>query len=182
MHRALGMVEFSTVIKGIEAMDNMIKTANVRILQSHTLCPGRYILLIQGELSAVKASMSYCDTHYTSYIRKKFVLGNPHDQLIHVLGNNKVDIPKEAAMGMLETNNIPAVLKSADECVKSAEVRIVKLMLGQHIGGKGVLVIAGEVAGVEEAIQHACIICEEEKSIVDFTIIPRPDPITWEQV
>ncbi|MCR4590754.1 MAG: BMC domain-containing protein [Lachnospiraceae bacterium] len=42
--------------KGVTAADEMVKTSNVELLEAETVCPGKYIALIAGELSAVKSS------------------------------------------------------------------------------------------------------------------------------
>lgn len=181
MDRALGMMEFKTVVKGIEGMDIMVKTAKVKIMRSHTLCPGRYIVLIKGELGAVKAAVEGCNKKLDSFIRNTYILGNPHKQLYEGL-NDQYDLKQVKAMGIIETNAIPAILKAADQSLKAAEVNLAKIMLGNHIGGKGVLVITGELAAVEEALQHASSACEESNTLVDFTIIPRPDQSVWDAI
>lgn len=55
--QSLGMVELNTVSSGISAADIMLKTAHVEILISETVCPGKYIVLIAGILSAVTAAV-----------------------------------------------------------------------------------------------------------------------------
>ena len=57
INKALGMVEYQTVSAGIAATDLMIKTANVEVIQSSVVCPGKYITLLTGELSAVTAAI-----------------------------------------------------------------------------------------------------------------------------
>ena len=56
MSKAIGMVEYKTVSAGMTAADTMIKTAEIEVIQASTVCPGKYIVLVTGELSAVKAS------------------------------------------------------------------------------------------------------------------------------
>ena len=57
LNKAIGMVEYQTVSAGITAADLMIKTANMEILQSSVVCPGKYVTLISGELSAIRAAI-----------------------------------------------------------------------------------------------------------------------------
>ena len=57
MSRAIGMIEFKTVSAGITAADRMVKTADVELLEAQTVCPGKYIALIAGDLSAVTAAV-----------------------------------------------------------------------------------------------------------------------------
>mgnify|MGYP000738976810 CR=1 FL=1 len=58
MSKAIGMIEFKTVSAGITAADAMVKTADVELLEAQTVCPGKYIALITGSLSAVNAAYS----------------------------------------------------------------------------------------------------------------------------
>ena len=54
MSRAIGMIEFKTTPAGITAADAMVKTSEVEIVEAQTVCPGKYIAIITGDLSAVK--------------------------------------------------------------------------------------------------------------------------------
>ena len=62
MGKAIGMVEFQTVSTGMNGADTMIKTAEVDIVECATVCPGKYIVIISGEISAVKASVDAAKT------------------------------------------------------------------------------------------------------------------------
>ena len=57
MSKAIGMVEYKTVSAGITAADAMVKTSEVSIIEAQTVCPGKYIAIITGDLSAVKAAV-----------------------------------------------------------------------------------------------------------------------------
>ena len=57
MSRAIGMIEFKTTPAGITAADAMVKTSEVEIVEAQTVCPGKYIAIITGDLSAVKAAV-----------------------------------------------------------------------------------------------------------------------------
>ena len=56
MSKAIGMVEYKTVSAGISAADLMIKSADIEIIEASTVCPGKYIILICGALSAVRGT------------------------------------------------------------------------------------------------------------------------------
>ena len=57
MGKAIGMVEYLTVSTGVQAADMILKTAKVSIIEAKTVCPGKYIIIFSGELSAVNASI-----------------------------------------------------------------------------------------------------------------------------
>ena len=58
MIRAIGLVEFVSIAKGIEAADAMLKAANIELLEAKPICPGKYIVLICGDVSAVENSVN----------------------------------------------------------------------------------------------------------------------------
>ena len=62
MGRAIGMIEFKTVSAGVAAADIMVKTAAVELVEAQTVCPGKYIALITGDLSSVEAAVSAAES------------------------------------------------------------------------------------------------------------------------
>ena len=79
MSKAIGMVEYKTVSSGVTAADAMVKTSEVDIIEAQTVCPGKYIAVISGDLSAVKAAVDTAKTNYGMHLINSFVLGNPHE-------------------------------------------------------------------------------------------------------
>ncbi len=102
MHKAIGMAEYQTVSTGIRAADLMVKTADVDIMEAQTVCPGKYIVLICGELSAVRAAVDATKTMYGGKLIDSFVLGNPDESIFPAIyGANAVE--NKNALGVLET-------------------------------------------------------------------------------
>ena len=81
MSKAIGMIEYKTVSAGITATDIMVKTSEVDIVEAQTVCPGKYISIITGELSAVRASIDAAKGAYEEQHIDSFVLGNPDDSI-----------------------------------------------------------------------------------------------------
>lgn len=81
MSKAIGMVEYVTVSTGILAADTMVKTADVEVIEAQTVCPGKYIIIISGELSAVRAAVDASKTRFDEKLIDSFVLGNPHESI-----------------------------------------------------------------------------------------------------
>lgn len=79
MSKALGMIEFKTVSAGVTAADAMVKTAAVELVEAQAVCPGKYIALIKGDLSAVDAAVETAKVQYGEQLIDSFVLGNPHE-------------------------------------------------------------------------------------------------------
>lgn len=57
MSKAVGIVELSSIAKGMETGDAMLKSANVELLVSKTLCPGKFLLMLGGDVGAVQQAI-----------------------------------------------------------------------------------------------------------------------------
>jgi microcompartment protein CcmL/EutN len=55
---AIGLVELSCIHKGFEVLDKMVKSARVEKILARTICSGKYLILIRGELADVEASIA----------------------------------------------------------------------------------------------------------------------------
>lgn len=76
MSKAIGMVEYKTTSAGVVAADSMVKTSEVSIIEAQTVCPGKYIVIITGDLSAVTSAVDNAKTMHGKHLINSFVLGN----------------------------------------------------------------------------------------------------------
>lgn len=181
MGKAIGMVEFQTVSTGMSGADTMIKTAEVDIIECSTVCPGKYIVIISGELSAVKASVDAAKSKYGAKVIDSFVLGNPHDSLFSAIYGATAPEGVEA-LGVMESFSAATAIVAADAAAKTALVELIELRLARGMCGKSYLLLTGSVSAVSAAIEKA----EEEASargmLLDSSVIPRPDKKLWQSI
>ena len=181
MSRAIGMAEFKTVSAGMTAADTMVKTSEVDIIEAETVCPGKYIVIITGELSAVNASVQAAATQHPLHLIDSFVLGNPADEIFPAIyGASHVEIV--SALGIIETYDAAAIIVAADQAAKTAEVSLIEIRLARGMCGKSYLLITGEVAAVEAAIARAQKAVEPRGMFLDSSVIARPDKKLIDQI
>lgn len=181
MKKAIGMVEFKTVSSGMRAADRMVKTAEVELLQADTVCPGKFLALISGDLSAVKAAVEAASVQDAEQLIDTFVLGNPHDTIFSALyGASEIGNPN--ALGVLETFSASAAIVAADIAAKTALVDLIELRLARGMCGKSYLLLTGEIAAVEAAIERAKQGAGENGMFLDSAVIPRPDKKFWSKI
>ena len=173
MSRAIGMVEYKTVSTGIKAADLIVKTAEIELIQAQTVCPGKYIILFAGDLSAVRVCVDAAEREYPESLIDKFVLGNPHESVFKAL-TCTAEIDDVAALGVLETFTGASVIVAADHAAKTAEVNLFEIRVARGMCGKSYLLLTGSVAAVTEAIESACRIVKEEGLLLDYAVIPSP--------
>lgn len=53
---AVGVIEIKSIAKGVEACDSALKSAGVRLISAHPSCPGKYEILLTGNLSDVQTA------------------------------------------------------------------------------------------------------------------------------
>lgn len=58
MTQAIGILELTSIARGIELGDVMLKSANVQLLLCRTLCPGKYLLMLGGDVGAVQQAIA----------------------------------------------------------------------------------------------------------------------------
>lgn len=175
MGKSIGMIEFKTVSAGVKAADQMVKTAAVDIIEAQTVCPGKYIALITGELSAVRAAVDAAERICESQLIDSFVLGNPHESIFPAIYGT-TQIEKVAALGILETYDAASIIVAADEAAKTAIVDLIELRIAKGMCGKSYMMLTGEVAAVEAAIERAKSTVAPKGMFLDATVIASPDP------
>lgn len=174
MSRAIGMVEYKTVSAGITAADAMVKASDIDIIEAQTVCPGKYIVIITGDLSAVNTAIEVAKLSYGTHLIGDFVLGNPHDAIFPAIyGTTNIEVIH--SLGILETYDASTIIVAADEAAKTAIVDLIELRLARGMCGKSYLMLTGEVAAVEAAIERAKIAAGEKGMYLDSSVMANPD-------
>ena len=174
MSKAIGMVEYKTVASGVVAADAMVKTSEVDIIEAQTVCPGKYIVIISGDLSAVRAAVDNAKNLHGRYLISSFVLGNPHESIFPAI-YGATEIEEVSALGIIETYDAASMIVAADEAAKTAIVDLVELRLARGMCGKSYMMITGEVSAVEASIDRAKELVAAKGMYLDSSVIAHPD-------
>lgn len=167
----LGLVECGSIAAGVELADFMLKAAEVELVRATTICSGRYMIYVSGERDAVERSICVARDSGRS-LADSFVLSNISPQVIAVL--KKGEEPEQGdAIGVVECKTVSSGIAAADNAVKRAAIRLVRLVAGQGINGKSYFVISGDVASVTEAIEAAREVLGQK--VIKTVVLPRPE-------
>lgn len=173
MIRAIGLIELNSIAKGIETTDKMIKAAEVELLFSKAVCPGKFIVLVTGDMAAVKASVEIGVSWGEHYVVDYLLLANIAKEVISAI-NGVSSIENVNALGVLEFFSIAAAMIAADKAVKTAAVDLLEVRLGIGIGGKSFITLTGDVSSVTAAVEAAGIEAGESGMLVEKVVIPSP--------
>ncbi len=173
MRAAIGIVETSSIAKGYEVADAVLKAADVKIVVNRTICPGKYMVLIGGSVDAVNASIEAGKKIGAHTVVDDFIIPNIHPDVFPAI-NGAASMPEIKALGVIEGFTVASVIEAADAAVKAAKVDLVNIHLAMAIGGKGYVTLTGEVGAVQAAVDAGSDVIEKKGLLVEKVVIPSP--------
>ncbi|GHU67271.1 propanediol utilization: polyhedral bodies pduT [Clostridia bacterium] len=175
MKHALGMIEVISIPAGIEMGDAMLKAADVELVSAHPVCAGKYIVVVTGEVAAVKSSVAAGTESCGMKLVDSIVIPNVDAQVAPAIVMCN-DFGKVRAVGSVELFSLCAAVTAADAMVKAADVKLIEVRMGRGLGGKAFIILTGEVAAVNSAIRAANALEEVQGLVAESVVIPSPHP------
>lgn len=170
MGMTICMVELTSIARGIETSDDMIKAAQVTLLRATTVCPGKYMVIVGGETGAVRAALQAGLSKGGEFVVDSLLIPNVHEQLFPAIAGTQ-EVVNPQAIGVVEFYSIAAAVKAADAAAKAAQVTLIEVRTGFAVGGKGYFTLTGDVGAVRAAVAAA----EKQSELyIGSTVIPRP--------
>ena len=173
MKKAIGLVEIKSIPIGIETADEMLKAANVELIMANPICPGKYMILITGDVGAVKSSVESGKIVAGIFLVESHVINNIHeDVLVSLTGFTEID--KVKSIGAIETISALTAIKAGDIAVKASNVKLIEIRIAKGLGGKGFLILTGEVSAVKSAVKSCLNELGESGSIISTSVVSSP--------
>jgi len=175
MTLALALIEVGSIARGHRVADAMLKRAPVALLRADWVSPGKFLVLVEGEVAAVDEAFREGAAIADAELVDKLLLPQPHEQLgPAVRGEARAGSAAGVdSLGVLETATVAATIVAADAATKAAAVRITEMQLGRGIGGKAFFTITGLLADVEAAVE-AGVGAIDATALRGTEIIPAP--------
>jgi microcompartment protein CcmL/EutN len=172
---SIGLVEVASIAIGYRAQDAMLKAAAVDLLLARTICSGKYLIVIGGNVAAVQASVDAGAAQCAGALIEKRTIAHVHPDVFPAI-SMAVDLtPAQArALGIIETFSASSIIDVADAAVKSANVALFRIHLAMAIGGKGFVLLTGDVASVEAAVSAGSAVASDEGILVARVVIAAP--------
>ena len=176
----LGVIELSSVARGLVVCDAMLKKAEVRVLRASPVGCGKFIVILTGSEAdldeAVTEGVSLCDPFSVGWTH----IPNIHPQVIEALtrktaaGVQLDSFDVLDALGILESRSLASTIRAADLAVKAADVRLIELTYDLDLGGKAYFTLTGELSEVDAAMEAAKKQIVADGALFNTEIIARP--------
>lgn len=164
---AIGFLEVSSIARGIEATDAMLKMASVELLMTLSIPRGKHLIMIGGSVADVEASMRAGTTTADGVVLDHFIIQNVHPQLPPAI-KGRVKVDRIEALGIIETKEVAPAIYAGDAAVKAASVDLIEAR--NQPGGKGMVVVTGEVGAVRSAVAAAVATVKSGMLIAEVVI------------
>jgi len=172
----IGLLEFKRISSGIEASNQMIKAADVSLLSAKYICPGKYIVLISGDLSAVKSSVKAGVEVAKKDLMKELVIPKIDKGLIDIIQGKINKTGEIKALGILEYSSIASGIIAADAAVKAAEIEFLKIVLGMTTAGKSLIIFTGSIEACKQGLNAAELANKDNKKyLLGKKLISSPE-------
>ncbi len=173
----IAVVEAKSVARGVTVTDSMAKAASVNIVLSTSLCPGKYLTIIEGELDALESAVRTAEELGGRHIFSSFIIGGINNMVIEAIGGKPADTLD--ALGIVESMHIADLINSSDIAADSAEIDFVEFRLARGCGVNSFYIITGDISSVSDAVNNAAGFLGEKGSLIAWKVIPNPDREVW---
>ncbi len=181
MYKAIGVIELKSIPKGVEAADSALKSAGIEMVSSHPSCPGKYEIVLTGAISDVSVAVAHVESRFDGYVIDSSVMGRIDEQVIKALFGTQTG-ERGGSLGLVETFSAASAIKAADIAVKTAKVEIYDLRVSRGMGGKGVVMLTGDVGDVTAAVEASANYAKSVSTLSSFTVIAAPHEELWKQM
>lgn len=172
---SIGLIELSSIARGFVVEDAMIKAARVEVLMARTICSGKFLIAVCGDIAAVAASVDAGAAAGKGSIIEKRQIARVHPSIFPAItGAVNLDRAQAGALGIIETFSASSIIEVADAAVKAANVILFRVHLAMALGGKGFVLLTGDVASVEAAVAAGSAVAGKDGILVDRQVIAAP--------
>jgi microcompartment protein CcmL/EutN len=169
---ALAIVEFSSIAAGTRASDALLKKAPVKLERVGSYQPGKFAVLFSGDVASTGESFAEALRIGGVAVADHVMLPQVEPTVYRAIIGEEQSW-KADTLGVIETSTLAGAILAADAAVKGATVLVVTMQLGDELGGKGVVHLAGEQHDVEAALEIGATRAEDPARRVWTSLIPR---------
>lgn len=171
---ALAMFELANLAIGWACVDAATKRARVRIDGAGPIEPGRFLLLITGDLAEVEEGAAAVEDRAGDALGDRCRIARVAAAVWPALRGTRRMAADAACVGIVEGISPPGLVFAADRAVKDAQVALVGITLTGGMGGKAVFAVTGAQPDVEAALDAGRAALGGR--LVRAELLPRPTP------
>lgn len=172
---SIGLIEVSSVATGYGVEDTMLKAGSVQLLMARSICSGKFLIVVSGDVTSVQAAVEAGAAVAGPSLIEKRQIARVHPSVLEAISNSVEIDPKQLrSIGVIETFSAASIVEVANTAVKSANVTLLRVHLAMALGGKGFVLMAGDVSSVQAAVAAGSKIAADDGMLVGRGVIAAP--------
>lgn len=172
---SIGLIELSSVATGMVAEDIILKAGSVKLLLARSICSGKFLIVVAGDVTSVQAALAAGQTAAGASLIERRQIARVHPTVLQAISQTvEIEPSQLKSIGVVETFSAASIIEVADAAVKSANVTLLRIHLAMALGGKGFVVMAGDVSSVQAAVAAGSKVAAEDGMLVGKGVIPAP--------
>src|SRR5581483_9688942 len=106
---SIGLIELTSIAAGYQVTDAMLKASDVDMILSRSICSGKYMVMVRGDVAAVEAAVSSGISGCRFAVIDSFVIPNLHEAVFPAIaGTTKVE--EMDALGIVESFSVASLI------------------------------------------------------------------------
>jgi len=172
---SIGLIELNSIAAGIQVVDAMLKAARVELVLARTICSGKYLVIVCGNVAEVSASVESGFDLAEGAVIDSCVIPRVHPAILPAVSgiSHLLDIK---SLGIIESFSVGSLLEAADIAAKAANVDIVEIRLAMALGGKAFVCLTGDISAVRAAVDAGANFVAKKGLLVNKAVIAKPEP------
>lgn len=170
----LGVIELSSVARGLVACDAMLKKAHVRLLRAAPVGSGKFIVLLTGSEADLEEAVAEGRTVADEHLLGWTCIPNIDPQVVDALRRLRGRAESLDAVGILEGDGLVSAIRAADVAVKAAGVRLLELTFDLDLGGKAFFTLTGDLSELQAALDAGERQLRADRTFLNRELIARP--------
>jgi microcompartment protein CcmL/EutN len=176
---ALGVLEISTIARGVVAADAGLKRAPAVLLSSRAVSGGKHLVMFEGGVAEVEEALGAGRHVAGDLVLDRVELPAADDQVWPMLGapisppDWAADVEAEA-VAIIETRTVCAAIAAADAACKVALVAVRDTRFAVDLAGKAYFTLTGTLDAIEAAAGAATAAAGDR--LVGLEVIAQPSP------
>ena len=176
---ALGVLEVSSIARGIVAADAGLKRAPAVLLHSRAISGGKHLVMFEGGVAEVEEALAAARAIAGDLVLDRVELAAADDQVWPMLGAPIAppDWTQDAgaeAVAIIETATVCAAVAAADAACKVALVIVRDTRFAVDLAGKAYFTLTGTLDAIEAAALAATAVTADR--LVALEVIAQPAP------
>jgi microcompartment protein CcmL/EutN len=174
---AIGIIELCSLYKGYEVQDAILKSEYVEKLLGRSICSGKYLILVRGKVADVETTLERAKDTGGFSIVSTLIIPRVDERIFSAIaGSTLLESQEVDGLAVVETYSVASAIKAADYALKEADIKILRIHVAMAIGGKGLLVMTGNIEALKAALNPAIEFIKEDGTLAGHTLITNPHP------